>query len=209
MSMIIKISGLRREEDVDLLNEIRPDYAGVVLSKRFWRCIDFDQALRLRRRLRDDIPLVGMFVNDKFSDVLVALRQGIVDMVQLQGTESEEYITSLQMMSYGKPVVKACEVHSAEVLPYAEHSAADHILLHCPENEDGTADWSAVKDFQRSFILAGGLTAENLPAALKEVHPWGVDLCRGVEVQTGPQPTDRVHDRTKMIQVVETVRAFQ
>ena len=209
MSVKIKISGLRREEDADVLNEIRPDYAGVVLCKRFWRSVDFDQARRLRRRLRDDIPLVGMFVNDKFSDVLVALRQGIVDMVQLQGTESEEYITSLQMMSYGKPIVKACEVHSPEVLPYAEHSAADHILLHCPEREDGSADWNAVKDFRRSFILAGGLSAENLPAALREVRPWGVDLCRGVEVQTGPQPTDRVHDREKMIQVVETVRAFQ
>jgi phosphoribosylanthranilate isomerase len=108
MSVKIKISGLRSEQEVDLVNEVRPDFASIMLCQRFWRRVDFDQARALRRRLNSNIPLVGVFVNDKFSDVLVALRQGVVDMVQLQGTESEEYITSLQMMSYGKPVIKAC-----------------------------------------------------------------------------------------------------
>ncbi len=208
MSIKIKFSGLRREEDIDIINEARPDWASVMLCRRFWRCVDFDQARNLRRRLRDDIPLVGVFVNDKFSDVLVALRQGIVDMVQLQGTESEEYITSLQMMSYGKPIIKACEVHSPEVLPYAEHSAADYILLHCPTLPGQKPDWSMVEGFSRNYLLAGDLTPENLPAALKANHPWGVDLCSGVEVPTGPGETDRVKDRALVLQAVEAVRAF-
>lgn len=208
MSIKIKISGLRCEQDVDYVNEARPDWAGVMLCHRFWRCVDFDQARQIRRRLRDDIPLVGVFVNDKFSDVLVALRQGIVDMVQLQGTESEEYITSLQMMGYGKPIIKACEVHSPEVLPYAENSAADHILLHCPRIEGELQSWDAVRDFSRSFLLAGGLSPKNLPEALNQVHPWGVDLCSGVEIAAGPNPTDRIKDRRAMLEAVELVRSF-
>lgn len=209
MSIKIKISGLRREQDVDFVNEARPDYASVMLCRRFWRCVDFEQARSFRRRLRDDIPLVGVFVNDRFSDVLVALRQGIVDMAQLQGTESEEYITSLQMMSYGKPVIKACEVHAPDVIPYAVNSAADHILLHCPRKEGEPQSWDVVKDVPRSFILAGGLNSDNLTTALERIHPWGVDLCTGVEVRTGPEPSDRWKDRELLLRAVETVRGFR
>ena len=208
MSVKIKISGLRTEQEVDFVNEVRPDFASIMLCQRFWRRVDFEQARVLRRRLNADIPLVGVFVNDKFSDVLVALRQGVVDMVQLQGTESEEYITSLQMMSYGKPVIKACEVHSPEVIPYAENSAADHILLHCPPIEGQPQSWDVVKDVSRDFILAGNLSPDNLTQALNSVHPWGVDLCGGVEVSTGPERTDRVKDRRLLLEAAEVVRAF-
>jgi phosphoribosylanthranilate isomerase len=208
MSVKIKISGLRSEQEIDFVNEVRPDFASIMLCQRFWRRVDFDQARALRRRLNSNIPLVGVFVNDKFSDVLVALRQGVVDMVQLQGTESEEYITSLQMMSYGKPVIKACEVHSPEVIPYAENSAADHILLHCPPIEGQPQSWDVVKDVSRDFILAGNLSPDNLTRALNSVHPWGVDLCGGVEVSTGPERTDRVKDRRLLLEAAEVVRAF-
>ena len=208
MSIKIKLSGLRCEQDVDYVNEARPDWASVMLCHRFWRCVDFDQARQLRRRLRDDIPLVGVFVNDKFSDVLVALRQGIVDMVQLQGTESEEYITSLQMMSYGKPIIKACELHSPEVIPYAENSAADHILLHCPRTEGAPQCWNAVQGIRRPFLLAGGLTPENMAEAVEAVHPWGVDLCTGIETVTGPELTDRVKDHKRILEAVELARSL-
>ena len=206
MSIKIKLSGLRCEQDVDYVNEVRPDWAGVMLSRRFRRCVDFDQARQLRRRLRDDIPLVGIFVNDKFSDVLVALRQGIVDMVQLQGTESEEYITSLQMMSYGKPIIKACELHTPDVLHYAEDSAADHVLLYCPATQPPEARWDAVKDMKRPFLLAGGLTPENLSDVVESVHPWGVDLCSGVEHCAGTEHW--VKDRRRMLDAVALARSL-
>ena len=208
MSTKIKICGLRRIEDVDFVNEAKPDYAGVILCRRFWRGIDFEQAALLRRHLDPNIPLVGVFVNDKFSDVLVALRQGIVDMVQLHGTESEEYITSLQMMSYGKSVIKACQVHSPDVIPYAENSAADYILLDSGAGSGKTFDWNIVRDVKRDFLLAGGLTPENLPKAIEAVRPWGVDLCGGTEIQVGPNPSDRIKDREKILAAVEAVRTY-
>lgn len=208
MSTKIKICGLRRVEDVDFVNEAKPDYAGVMLCRRFWRGIDFEQAKLLRKRLDPNIPLVGVFVNDKFSDVLVALRQGVVDMVQLHGTESEEYITSLQMMNYGKPVIKGCRVHSPDVIPYAENSAADHILLDCGPVSGKTLDWNIVKNVKRDFFLAGGLTPDNLPKAIEALRPWGVDLCSGTEVQVGPNPSDRIKDRKLILDAVEAVRAY-
>lgn len=210
MSTKIKICGLRRLEDVAFVNEAQPDYAGVILCRRFWRSIDFKQAKLLRQHLDPNIPLVGVFVNDRFSDVLVALRQGIVDMVQLQGTESEEYITSLQVMSHNKPVIKACQVHSAEVLPYAENSAADYILLDSGAGAGSgkLMDWSLVQDVHRPFFLAGGLNPDNIPKAIEAVHPWGIDLSSGVERVTGPEPSDRVKDREKILAAVAAVRQF-
>ncbi|MCD7843473.1 MAG: phosphoribosylanthranilate isomerase [Clostridiales bacterium] len=200
MSTKIKICGLRRVEDVDFVNEAKPDYAGVILCRRFWRGIDFDQAKLLRKRLDPNIPLVGVFVNDRFSDVVVALRQGVVDMVQLHGTESEEYITSVQMMTR-KPVIKACQVYDPSVIPYAVNSAADHILLDSGAGSGETFDWSIVQNVERPFILAGGLTPENIPQAIEAVHPWGIDISSGVE-------TDKVKDRDKILAAVEAVRRF-
>lgn len=197
MSTVIKVCGLRTETDVDCINAARPDYAGVVLCSRYWRGVDFEQAKRLRKRLDPNIPLVGLFVNDTFCDVLVALRQGIVDMVQLQGTESEEYITSLQMMSR-KPVIKACRVHDASVLPYAESSAADYILLES-RAECEQYDPDLVRQVKRPYFLSGGLTPENLQEAIQELHPWGVNLAEGVE-------TDGRLDGYKVARAVELAK---
>lgn len=194
MSTKIKIGGLRRLEDVDFVNEAMPDYAGVVLSRRFQRSIHFEEAKAIRKRLNSSIPLVGVFVNDRFTDALVALRQGAVDMVQLQGTESEEYIQDLKFMSR-KPVIKACQMDSPSVVPYMVESAADYILMGSNPESGTVFDWSMVKDISRPFILSGGLTPDNLEYAIQTVHPWGVNLTSGVE-------TNSIFDLEKMIKAV-------
>lgn len=203
MSTKIKICGLRRIEDVDYVNEAQPDYAGVILCRRFWRGIDFEQAKLLHDRLDPNIPLVGVFVNDKFSDVLMALRTGVVDMVQLHGTESEEYISSLRMLNKGVEIVKAVRVHSPDVIRYAVNSRADHILLDSATQERKGFDWNLAKDIKRNYILAGGLTPETIPQAIQQLHPWGVDLCGGVEDVIGPNPCDRIKSREKIIAAVQ------
>lgn len=206
MSTKIKICGLRRIEDVDFVNEAKPDYAGVILCRRFWRGIDFDQAKRLRDRLDPSIPLVGVFVNDKFSDVLMALRTNVVDMVQLHGTESEEYISSLHMLNKGVEIIKAVQVHSPDVIHYAVDSCADHILLDSAGHNSQGFDWKLVNGVQRNFFLAGGLTPETIPQAIEQVHPWGIDICGGVEDVIGPNPCDRIKSREKILAAVEAVR---
>lgn len=208
MATKIKICGLRRVEDIDFVNEAKPDYAGVILCRRFWRGIDFDQAKRLRDRLDPSIPMVGVFVNDQFSDVLIAMRQNFLSMVQLHGTESEEYIQSLQMLNKGVEIIKACHVHSPEVIPYAVNSCAEHILLDSGAGSGKTFDWSMVKNVQRPFFLAGGLTPENIPQAIEQVRPWGIDLASGVEDQIGATVSDRIKSRDKILAAVEAVRKY-
>ncbi len=196
MATKIKICGLRQLSDADIINELRPDYAGVVLCRRFWRGIDFEAARALRYRINYNIPLVGVFVNDDFATVMRALRTGVVDMVQLQGTESEEYIRDLMIQS-GKPVIKACQMDSPAVIPYAEYSAANHILF--DSSIDDTFDWNMVRYVQRPYILSGGLNADNVCYALDELNPWGVNLSSGVE-------TDGMLDPEKIRAAVRVIR---
>lgn len=198
----IKIGGLCRLEDVDFVNEAKPDFAGVVLCKRYAWGIGLEQARAIRKRLNPDIPLVGLFVNDQYMDVLVALYQGVIDIAQLQGTESEEYIQDLKMMSR-KRVIKACQVDSTDVLPYAERSSADYILMGTEPgpNLDRLMDWSLLKEMKRPYILSGGLNPENLSDAIETLHPWGVNLSTGVE-------TNGVKDREKILAAVEIARKF-
>lgn len=198
MATKIKICGLCRLEDVDFVNEVKPDYAGVVMCRRFWRGIELEQAKAIRRRLDPNIPLVGVFVNDRFMDVLVALRQGYIDCAQLQGTESEEYIDHLKLMS-GKPVIKALQMDNTSDVSYGLNSCADHIMFGTGNGQ--TFDWSLVKHVQRPYILSGGLTPENIRDAMEQLHPYGVDFMNGVE-------TDGVKDFNKIRSVIETVRSF-
>ena len=60
-------------------------------------------------------------------------------------------------------------------------------------------DWQLVRDIGRPFLLAGGLTPENIPNAIRQLRPWGVDLSSGVE-------TDRLKDREKMIAAVRAAK---
>lgn len=201
MSTIIKIGAIRRVEDVDFVNEAMPDYADVVLCKRFYHGISMEEAKAIRERLDRRIPLVGVFVNDLFMDALVALRQGIIDIAQLQGTESEEYIRDLKLMSR-KPVIKACQMDSMEVIPYMEQSEADLIQMDSVPDSHKTFDWNMVKDVKRPFILSGGLTPDNVADAIRMVHPWGVNFCGGVEDENG------FKDREKLLRAVKIVRSL-
>lgn len=198
MATKIKICGLRRLEDIDFVNEAKPDYAGVVMCQRYWRGIDLDQVKAIRRRLNDSIPLVGVFVNDRFMDVLVAMRQGYIDLAQLQGTESEEYIDHLKIMG-GKPIIKTCEMNNTDVISYGVNTCADHVMFGTGNGQ--TFDWSLVRSVQRPYILSGGLSMENIHDAMRQLRPWGVDFMNGVE-------TDGVKDRDKILSVIDTVRSF-
>lgn len=200
MSVKIKIGGLQTLEELDFINKAKPDFAGVTLNQRYLRGISLEQARSIREKLDSSIPLVGMFVNGSYMDVLVALRQGIIDIAQLQGTESEEYIRDLKFMSR-KPVIKACQMDSSDVIPYALNSCADYILFGMEPDSGKTFDWSMVRNVRRPFFLSGALTPENVIQAIQSVHPWGVDLSVGFN-------QNDAKDSGKLLATVEAIRSL-
>ena len=97
-------------------------------------------------------------------------------------------------------IIKAFSVQTSEDVRRAEESSADCILLdHGSGGTGASFDWSLLTGLTRPYVLAGGLTPENLPGAIKRLHPWTVDLSSGVE-------TDGEKDRSKILAAVQAVR---
>ena len=195
----IKICGLYRDADIDYVNEAGADYAGFILNfPKSHRNLTPEQAAALRDRLLPGIRAVGVFVDQPLETVLAAAETAGLDVIQLHGREDDGYIASLRKLT-GCELWKAFKIRSAADLAAAEASAADAVLL---DNGYGTGeafDWSLAADFKRPFCLAGGLTPENIPEAIRTMHPALVDISSGVE-------TDKKKDRDKILAAVRAAR---
>lgn len=196
----IKICGLRRPEDIAAVNEARPDYCGFIVEyPKSRRSIDRTTLRELVRGLREKIVPVGVFVNATKELVAELLEEGTIQIAQLHGQESQEYIQELKVLTE-KPLIQAFSIKSKEDVERARESVADYILL--DQGSGGTGevfDWSLVGEVGRPYFLAGGLDAENLREAIRLLHPWAVDLSSSLEI-------DGMKDAGRICQAVEIVR---
>lgn len=195
----IKLCGLKSLDDVIAANAVQPDYIGFVFAKTSKRFINPQTAEQLRKNLDCKIAVVGVFVNESVEIVAALLNKGIIDMAQLHGNESEEYITLLRKKT-DKKLIKAFSVNEAKNLQAAYFCSADYILLDSGSGGTGESfDWNILQDFDRPYFLAGGLNINNVSEAVSRLHPYAVDVSSGVE-------TDGRKDDVKMAAFVNAVR---
>lgn len=194
----IKMCGLSRIEDIEAANAIKPDYIGFVFAEISKRRVSALEASKLKSKLDPDIKAVGVFLDDKLDFVASMLNLGIVDVVQLHGSEDEEYIEKVRKIT-NKPIIKAFIIRSKEDVERAEKSTADYILLDGGKGEGKVFDWGLLKDIKRPYFLAGGLNPGNASDAVKALKPYAVDVSTGIE-------TDGVKDREKMTAFANAVR---
>ena len=198
----IKICGLRRMEDIQAVNEAKPDFCGFVIEvPGSFRSVTVSQAKELAAELDRDIQAVGVFVNAPETLAAELLNQGIISMAQLHGQEDEAYIRRLRKLT-DRPLIKAFSVRTRKDAEKAMESTADYILL--DQGSGGTGipfDWSLLPVIERPFFLAGGLGEDNLETAVHRMHPYAVDLSSGVE-------TDMWKDPVKIKRAVDIVRGF-
>lgn len=194
----IKMCGLSRTEDIEAANLIKPDYIGFVFAEISKRRVSALEASKLKSKLDPEIKAVGVFLDDKLDFVASMLNLGIVDVVQLHGSENEEYIEKVREIT-NKPIIKAFIIRSKEDVERAEKSTADYILLDGGKGEGKVFDWSLLKAIKRPFFLAGGLNPDNAADAVKALKPYAVDVSTGIE-------TDGVKDREKMAAFANAVR---
>ena len=194
----IKMCGLSRTEDIEAANAIKPDYIGFVFAEISKRRVSALEASKLKSKLNPEIKAVGVFLDDKLDFVASMLNLGIVDVVQLHGSEDEEYIEKVRKIT-NKPIIKAFIIRSKEDVERAEKSTADYILLDGGKGEGKAFDWSLLKDIKRPYFLAGGLNPVNVSAAVKALKPYAVDVSTGIE-------TDGVKDKEKMTAFAGAVR---
>jgi len=206
----IKICGLSREEDIEYVNEARPDYSGFVFAESR-RIVTPAQAAKLRRLLAEEITAVGVFVDAPIDDIAGLCRDGIISLAQLHGAEDDAYIARLKEAARGVPVIKV--VKSAELLSLAEAGKivaanADYYLVDSGAGSGKTFDWdllragtpcaSWLQSSEKQWFLAGGITPENIVQAM-ELNPYAIDVSGGAE-------TGGIKDRNKIVQLTAMVR---
>ncbi len=198
----IKICGLFRSCDADYVNESMPDFAGLIFYPKSHRFVSDENAESLRNKIDKRICTAGVFVDDDPNHIKSLHRRGIIDIIQLHGHESEEYIKKLRHEIPGAVIWKAFKIRGKSDVKKAEASTADAVVL---DNGCGTGenfDWSLTEGFSRQFILAGGLCPENIKAAISRLRPWAIDLSSGVE-------TGRIKDLNKIKAAVAAAREIQ
>ncbi|HIX90359.1 MAG TPA: phosphoribosylanthranilate isomerase [Candidatus Agathobaculum pullicola] len=194
----IKLCGLSRESDIQVANELKPQYIGFVFAPKSKRYVTPEKAEELKQMLASDIKAVGVFVDEKPETVADCLNNGIIDIAQLHGYESDDYITQLRRHTK-RPIMKAFRIKTASDIADAEQSAADFVLLDSGAGTGAVFDWNLIRNIHRPYFLAGGLESGNVGAAIRALRPFAVDVSSGIE-------TDGRKDETKMAAFVAAVR---
>lgn len=202
----VKICGLKRTQDVQMINRLKPDFAGFVFAKSS-RQVSDELAAALRSEMSEEIPAVGVFVKEPIEHIRQLCKAGIIQMVQLHGDEDADYIERLRREIPGVPVIKAVRVRSAQQILEAGKMDCDYLLLDTfvkgvYGGSGEQFDKSLIPELQKPYFLAGGLTVENVQKNIKACHPFAVDVSSAVE-------TDGVKDEIKIKDFLERVRNYE
>jgi len=183
----IKICGITNLEDALAAVEYGADALGFVLYNKSPRAINPKAVKEIVSQLPPFITTVGVFVNEKSSEIEKIVNYAGLHVIQLHGSESLE--ETLNLIQGSKKVIKAIRVKDLTALePLKEYGMVSAFLLdtYSPDIPGGTGqkfNWDIAqeaKGFGR-IILSGGLTPENIEEAIRLVQPYGVDVSTGVE----------------------------
>lgn len=201
--MKVKLCGLRRTEDVEMVNEAAPDYAGFVFADSRRR-VTVREGAALRARLAPGIQAVGVFVNESPLTVAQTAQAAMLDIIQLHGDEDADYLNALRAQC-ALPIWKAVRVRTADDIAAADALPVAALLLDSfsPAQYGGTGMLANLAVIgaarpQKPFFLAGGLRLDTVRDAVMHVRPDGVDLSGGFE-------TDGVKDRARLKQLMEEI----
>lgn len=194
----IKLCGITRLCDIEVANELKPEYIGFVFAKKSKRYVAPEVAEQLKRKLSNKIQAVGVFVDESVQQVAKLLREHVIDLAQLHGSEDDDYIRMLRELT-NKPIIKAFRINEESDLDAIEACSADYVLLDSGAGCGETFEWRLIKNIKRPFFLAGGLDASNANRAVHEIHPYAVDVSSGIE-------TNGFKDKEKMRIFVTAVR---
>ncbi len=179
----IKICGITRAEDLHTAVNLGADALGFVFYPPSPRHLDLETAAQLARALPPFITLVGLFVNENPFKVRETLTRVPLQLLQFHGDEDAAYCRQ-----FGLPYIKAARVRpELDLLEYAAAfpDARGLLLDAYVEGYGGagqTFDWSLIpQQFSLPIILSGGLDAGNVENAVRQYHPWAVDVSSGVE----------------------------
>ena len=225
----VKMCGISKVETIPAIIDAKPDYMGLVFAPSK-RQVTVEQAKTLVEELykqnvvgnnseaeqtepvtsldtasSETIKTVGVFVNETIENLLKIAEEVKLDVIQLHGDEDESFIQILKEQS-NVEVWKAVQVRRATDAEKWIDSSADMLLFDAYHKDErgGTGevfDWSSLDEFERPFMLAGGIDSTNVARAIRTVRPYGIDISSGIE-------TNSVKDNEKMKAFTNIVRTI-
>jgi len=211
----VKICGITTVEDAQWAAQSGADAIGLNFYPNSPRFITAETAQEIVRATPPEITKVALFVNASAVEICSIFDDLQLDMIQLHGDEPPEFLTLLGH----RPVMRAFRVGSERLQPIRAYLDQCRKLGNMPatvlidslvQGEYGgtgqTADWNVAQAYLMELdvpplVLAGGLTSENVAAAIQAVHPSAVDVASGVESAPGRK------DRTAVASFVQNARA--
>ena len=190
--MNVKICGITRLEDAELAISLGAWGIGFILWPESKRYVDPAVAAGIARRLRRKVELVGVFVNQPLDEIADLVDVLGLSHVQLHGDEGPAFCQAVAQRT-GAKVIKAVRISHAADLREIERFHTDLHLLDTASDSGAyggtgrTWDWSLLtqRRHKTPYMVAGGLTPENVAEAIAVTHPWGVDVSSGVESAPG------------------------
>ena len=220
----VKMCGISKIETIPAVIEANPDYMGLVFAPSK-RQVTVDQAKSLVKELhkqygnrysRDEvqcsndvvqefIKTVGIFVNETLDNLVTIATEVNLDAVQLHGDEDEAFIQSLKERT-NVEVWKAVQIRSAADAEAWIDSSADMLLFDAYHKDErgGTGevfDWSSLDEFERPFMLAGGIDSTNVARAIRTVRPYGIDISSGIETE-GVKDDEKIKAFTNIVRTI-------
>lgn len=206
--VVTKICGLKRPEDIEAINELpvelQPAYIGFVFASGK-RQVTAETAQTLVSKLVPTVKKVGVFVNESLATMAELAKTVPLDVIQLCGDETEADIKELRTLTKAK-IWKAVQVATESDVARWRDSEADMLLFdtYVAGERGGSGqsfDWVVLKNFNKLFILAGGLNSRNVVRAVRVARPYGVDVSSGVE-------SDGFKDKEKIREFVKIVKSI-
>jgi phosphoribosylanthranilate isomerase len=205
----IKICGITREQDLLAVANSGADAIGLVFYEKSPRHVCLQKAVSLVHVAPPFVTVVGLFVNPTVEYVREVLGQVSLDVLQFHGEESPDFCAQ-----FAKPYLKAIRVKAGVDLVQcaALYSGAQGLLLdaYVEGTQGGTGesfDWALIpQNLPLPVILSGGLHADNVAAAIKQVRPYAVDVSSGVEAAKGIKDAAKIAAFIKEVNSVDSVR---
>lgn len=200
----IKFCGFTREQDIDRAVALGVDALGFVMWPKSARSVNIEQLAVLSARVPAFVTRVGLFVDQPAE--LIEQCLPYLDMLQFHGNETPE-----ECQRFALPWMKALrmrdEIDLAREAARYHHAQALLLDAYRPGMPGGTGeafDWSRIPaNLAKPVILAGGLSADNIADAVRQVAPYAVDVSGGIEASHGCKDAGKMASFVKQVALAD------
>jgi phosphoribosylanthranilate isomerase len=202
----VKVCGITSVEDALFAVHAGADSIGLVFYSPSPRNVSIDVAREVSLAVGPFVTVVGLFVNEDKFTIEHVIRSVGLHVLQFHGDESSDFCDEFHR-PYMKAVRMKADVDLERVIsmyPNASGILLDAYSKGVPGGTGETFDWDRVPTQQGlpPIVLAGGLTPENITAAVSKTLPYGVDVSGGVEVSPGKKDPKKIVDFIKNAKII-------